>query len=304
LISFRYHVVSIVAVFLALALGVVVGTTVVNQGIIDDLKSRTDAAVKNAENLRTELEVVRAQLRTVQAFGDKVVPALVGGQLTGTQVTLVTQVDVNPTEVDDMRRILEESGATVTGEVVVTNRMALSDPQWRSDLASAIGTAGSETPEQLGQEAAAAVAARLADGPGSANPDLLASLSSAGFIVIRGGASGPAGVGGPDQVVVLLAGNDRDSALDPALFLVPLASALVGASRAVAAAETQDSVDPFVQLLRADHQVDGQMVTVDNADQAPGKVALVYGLRDLLASPGNGGDYGVAAGASALLPNP
>ena len=304
MISFRYHVVSIVAVFLALALGVVVGTTVVNQGIIDDLKSRTDAAVKNGENLRKELEDVRVQLRTTQGFGDKVVPALVGGQLTGTQVTLVTQVDVNPTEVDDMRRVLEESGATVTGEVVVANRMSLTDPQWRSDLASAIGTVDSETPEQLAQEAAAAVATRLADGPGSAAPDLLASLSSAGFIVIRGGASGATGVGGPGQAVVLLAGDDRDSTLDPALFLVPLASALVGASRAVAAAETQDSFDPFVQLLRADDQVDGRLVTVDNADQAPGRVALVYALRDLLASPGNGGDSGVKPGASALLPNP
>jgi hypothetical protein len=46
------------------------------------------------------------------------------------------------------------------------------------------------------------------------------------------------------------------------------------------------------------------MVTVDNADQAPGRVALVYGLRDILASPGDGGDYGVGPGASALLPNP
>ena len=261
-----------------------------------------DAAAKNAANLRTELEDVRGQLRTEQTFENWAVPALVGGQLAGAQVTLVTQVDVNPTEVEGVRRVLEQSGATVTGEVVVTNRMSLTDPRWRSDLASTVGTVDSGTPEQLAQEAAAAVATRLADGPGSVASDLLTSLSSAGFIVIRGGASGAAGVGGPDQAVVLLAGNDRDSTLDPALF--PLASALIDASLSVAAAETQNSFDPFVQLLRADDHVDDRMVTVDNADQAPGRVALVYGLRDLLASPGNGGDYGVGPGASALLPNP
>jgi hypothetical protein len=304
LISFRYHVVSIVAVFLALALGVVVGTTVVNQGIIEDLRSRTDAAVKNGENLRKELNDLRNDLRTRDTFESVVVPALVGDQLAGSVVTLVTQSDVNPAEVEGVRRVLEESGATVTGEVVVTNHMSLTEARWRSDLASAVGTVDSGIPEQLAEEAAVAVAARLADGPGSADPDLLSSLSSAGFIVIRGGASGAAGVGGPGQAMVLLAGNDRDSTLDPRLFLVPLASALVGASRAVAAAETQDSFDPFVQLLRADDRVDGRMVTVDNADQSPGRVALVYGLRDLLASPGSGGDYGVKTGASALLPNP
>jgi Copper transport outer membrane protein, MctB len=304
LISFRYHVVSIVAVFLALALGVVVGTTVVNQGIIEDLRNRTDAAATNAENLRKEVDDLRNQLETDQAFENRVVPALVDGQLAGSQVTLVTQSDVDPAEVEGVRRVLEESGVTLTGEVVVTNRMSLTEARWRSDLAGAMGTVDSGIPEQLAQEAAVALAARLADGPSSVDPDLLNSLSSAGFIVITGGASGAAGVGGPEQSVVLLAGNDRDSTLDPGLFLVPLATALVGASRVVAAAETQDSFDPFVQLLRADGQLDGRMVTVDNADQAPGRVALVYGLRDLLASPGNGGNYGVKPGASALLPNP
>jgi hypothetical protein len=304
LISFRYHVVSIVAVFLALALGIVVGTTVVNQGIIEDLRNRTDSAATNAENLRKELADLRGELAISQSFENRIVPALVAGQLAGNQVTLVTQQDVDPAEVEGVRRALEESGATVTGEVVVTNRMSLTEAPWRSALASAMGTVDSGIPEQLAQEAAASVAARLADGPPEVDSDLLNALSSAGFIVIRGGASGAAGVGGPGQAVVLLAGNDRDSTLDPALFLVPLASALVGASSAVAAAEIQDSVDPFVQLLRADGQVDGRMVTVDNADQAPGRVALVYGLRDLLASPGNGGDYGRGPGASALLPNP
>ena len=45
-------------------------------------------------------------------------------------------------------------------------------------------------------------------------------------------------------------------------------------------------------------------VTVDNADQAPGRAALILGLRNLLTSPGSGGDYGVKAGASSLLPKP
>src|SRR5438876_572478 len=44
LISFRYHVVTIVAVFLALGLGVLAGTTVLDQGLVKNLKARTDAA--------------------------------------------------------------------------------------------------------------------------------------------------------------------------------------------------------------------------------------------------------------------
>ena len=44
MISFRYHVVSIVAVFLALALGVVVGTTALNGPITTDLRNKVDTA--------------------------------------------------------------------------------------------------------------------------------------------------------------------------------------------------------------------------------------------------------------------
>lgn len=304
MISFRYHVVTIVAVFLALALGVVVGTTVVNQGIIEDLRSRTDSAVKNAENLRKEMENLRNQLDTDRTFEEAILPTLVADQLTGTQVILVTQQDVNASQVEGVRRVLEESGASVAAEVVVTNRMSLTNAQWRSDLVAALGTVDSGIPEQLAQEAANAVAARLAEGPVSFAPDILDALHSAGFIVIRGGAAGTAGVGGPGQVVVLLAGTNQESVLDPSLFMAPLASALVGVSTPVAAAETRDAVQPFVQLLRTDSQVDGHLVTVDNADQTAGRVALVYGLRDLLASPGEGGDYGVKPGASALIPRP
>jgi Copper transport outer membrane protein, MctB len=59
-----------------------------------------------------------------------------------------------------------------------------------------------------------------------------------------------------------------------------------------------------VTLIRKDESMDGHLVTVDNADQIPGRVALVFGLRDLLATPGKGGDYGVKDGASSILPKP
>ena len=35
MVSFRYHVVSIVAVFLAIGLGILMGTTVVRQGVVE-----------------------------------------------------------------------------------------------------------------------------------------------------------------------------------------------------------------------------------------------------------------------------
>jgi hypothetical protein len=169
-------------------------------------------------------------------------------------------------------------------------------------MASALQTVDSAIPEQLAQEAANAVAARLADGPApDGQEDLLDALDAAGFVVIRGGAAGTEGIGGPNQAMILLAGTERDPALDPQLFLMPLANALVQEQRHVAAAETEGTVAPFVLPLR-ESDLDGRLVTVDNADQMSGRVALVWALGDLIASPGSGGDYGVKAGASSLVP--
>ncbi|MFN2589454.1 MAG: copper transporter, partial [Actinomycetota bacterium] len=55
MISFRYHVVTIVAVFLALIIGVLLGTTVVKQSVIDDLRRRADTALNATDRLRADV---------------------------------------------------------------------------------------------------------------------------------------------------------------------------------------------------------------------------------------------------------
>ena len=44
MIPWRYHLVSIMAIFLALGLGVLVGTTVINPGLVKNLSSQTERA--------------------------------------------------------------------------------------------------------------------------------------------------------------------------------------------------------------------------------------------------------------------
>ena len=52
MINFRFHLVSLVAVFLALTVGIVVGATIVNQAIVDGLNHRIDRVEKNADTQR------------------------------------------------------------------------------------------------------------------------------------------------------------------------------------------------------------------------------------------------------------
>jgi len=304
LISFRYHLVSIVAVFLALALGVLVGTTVVNQGVINDLTNRTNSASKRAADLRKQVGDLQTQINRLNSFSSIVEPLLVDNQLNGTPVVMVTQEGVDASEVDGVRKVLGDAGANVLAELVVTGRMALADEGSRAAMARLLGDPSSATPDQLTHAAAVGLGTRLAEGPGADGIDLLDGLRTAGFVAIRASSTPVASIGGADQVMVLLSGGRAAPPLDPTLFLQPLAQTLVTASQPVAAAETVDTVYPFIPLLRSDSSVDGHLITVDDADQLPGRVALVLGLRDILLSPGNGGDYGVKDGAATLIPKP
>jgi hypothetical protein len=303
LISFRYHLVSIVSVFLALALGVLVGTTVVNQGVIGQLNDQANAATKRSRDLETQVADLQEQLEDVGTFATAVEPLLVEGQLTGSEVVMVTQEGVDAGHLERVRQALQDAGGKVVAELVITRRMALTEEAARSEIAGLVGSSQPSDPVALAETAAQRLASRLTAGPISAEPDLLDGLRTAGFLVMRGGGTAQ-DIGTRFQSVVLLAGGNDPRVVDPARFLQPLATSLVESARPLVAAETTETALPFVTLIRNDGALDGDLVTVDNADQIPGRVAIVLGLRDLLASPGRGGDYGVKDGASAILPMP
>ena len=305
MISFRYHLVSLVAVFLALALGILVGTTVVKQGFIDRVTSEANQALKTSGELRKTVNDQAAELSAWAQFGRVIEPLLVKGQLQGNEVVLVTVEGVDVGEVEDVRKALEDAGAAVVAVLVVTPRMALADQSSKADLAGLLGDPGDAgSSETLSQRAATELGLRLADGF-SGTGDLLQELIADRFVGLRGGTEKSlSDIGGSAQSVVVLSGGSAPLPVEPKLFLQPLVGSLAAASRPVVAAETLRTIYPFAPLVRSDGSLDARVVTVDNADTLPGQVAVVLGLRNLLLSPGSGGDYGQKDGASGLLPNP
>jgi hypothetical protein len=304
LISFRYHLVSIVAVFLALAVGILMGTTVIKQGIIDQLNQQANRALRSSGALRQQVSQLQSEVAALNRFMTQAQPQLIAGKLAGREVVLVTMEGVDPSEVDGVRKALQQAGATVVAELVATSRMGVPDQKSESDLEAAIGaTTSPSTPADLSAEAATVLAQRLAAGPDPSGPDVLRQLISGGFLALRPVANGdPTEIGSSIQADVVLSGGSAQPSVDPASFLVPLTAGLVAASQPVVAAEAQDPAYDFVSLIRADGALDKHLVTVDDADAVQGQVAVVLGLSALLVSPGNGGDYGVRDSASSILP--
>lgn len=303
MISFRYHLVSIVAVFVALAVGILVGGTLLNSGFESGLKSQVTGLSNSLAAQRTEIRALQTELSASSAAGKQMALLLMQERLTGEPVVLVADAGVDASEVAAVRQALSQAGATLQGVVVL--EPTLSDPGSQAQLAQAVGLPPSTSEGTLATTTAKALGRRLLEGAPISGDDPLATLGDAGFVRVNDAAKGGLkAVGGPGQSVIFLAGAPVP-AVDTQRFVQPFLQTLVEDGRPVAAGEPTAATgdQSYLTAIRGDGTLDGTMVTVDNIDQLPGQVAMVLGLEDLIQT-GAGGDYGDKCGSCTLLPRP
>lgn len=304
MISFRQHVVTIVAIFLALALGLLAGSAFIQPRLVDQLQARVDEQVGTIDGLREKVSEANAQMAFEEAFADSAMQHLVHDRLLGRTVVIVAQDGVEEEVVTRSEQALTQAGA----EVVALRARETLRPESEEDqaaLATLLRLPGVD-PAELPVRTAEAIADRLAeDGRKDLGSDVLHDLLDAGHLVPIGpGVSDGTldEIGGTEQIVVVLGGGQTEEPLMSAdEFAVPLTERLTELGLPVAAGESAITVLPFVNVLRAGGL--GGLVTVDDLDHSMGGAALVLGLEGFL-STGVGGDYGVKDGAVPLPPVP
>src|SRR5438270_2361468 len=139
MLNLRYHVISLVAVFLALGIGVIMGVTVINRGIVDQLQKRLDGVEASDRKTRRENDRLSTQLRTWDRFVDQARPDLLAGQLRGVPVLLVGVDGIDRKPVADLRSQLTDAGATVEGTLWLTDKLNLHSQADANALADALG---------------------------------------------------------------------------------------------------------------------------------------------------------------------
>jgi copper transport outer membrane protein MctB len=120
-INFRYHVVSLTAVFLALAIGLVVGTAALNGPVADSLRDQVTAVSRDNSNLRDQQNQYRDELNRAQEFATEVSPALLNGKLAGRRILIVALPNTQD-YVDQVISMLTVAGAKVTAKVTVQDK--------------------------------------------------------------------------------------------------------------------------------------------------------------------------------------
>jgi hypothetical protein len=304
-INLRYHIVSLIAVFLALGTGVVMGATVIDRAIVDSLNDRVNRVERSVKATQAENSRLNGELQTVRDFADQAREEIGRDQLREVPVLVLAVEGVDRKPVDALRQSLLGAQSNVVGTVWFTAKMRLESGGDVQALATALNTAPGD-PDALRTMALARIAAAI--GGGSADPNLLPALSAAGFIAYD--PPPPPLSGGLDTIAVpgarLVLVSGAGARVGDDVLAVPLAEALSTAGLPIVAAEAgQDSPGGrgvFVGLLRGDNEVGSRLSTVDDLESSMGQAAVVLAVDDLGA--GRTGHFGVGPGAQRLLPAP
>jgi len=305
MINFRFHLASLVAVFLALAVGVVMGYGILGQPTVSGLQSRIDTVEANAEGRRLENEQLRTDLDRANAALDESSPFSVTDRLLGVSTVVVAVRDVGDDAVQRIVTLARRAGSSASGVVWLENKLSLESKEDAKALADVLGLPASTKRAALRTQTWTTLGDRLAAGGGSGQ-DSLSALVDAGFVSVEGlGATDAAlaEVGGSGTRVVLAIGSSGGVPAHSVVAGFAAAAVQAGVPLVVGEVFAEDSGgergDALSPILD-DDALAAEVTTVDDLEWSPGGVAAILGLADLGRSVV--GHYGYGNGASRLLP--
>jgi len=310
-IDFRYHLVSIIAVFLALAIGIVIGSTSVLKGAVLSGLQKTSAAEKSRiDSLYAQNSQLKQQLNAAESFATASEHVLLDGLLAGQRVVLVEAPGAPGSVINGVQNALTTAGATVTGQVLFQTQFfstgAASDlDTLNRQLTPAGMTLRAGSPQaQAGQLIASAILTQdqaLAGSAESADQAILSGYAAAGYL---SASPRPADRATLAVVIIPASPASTNDANVASQTLVTLAQQLNQADSGTVVAGQLSGSGPgsAIDVMRAGGR-GGHVSTVDNADTATGQVVVAQALYEQQAD-GRSGSYGALPGASAAGPSP
>ena len=303
MVNFRFHLVSLTAVFLALAAGITIGAGVVDRATVDQIERRLTDVDARRQATNEENDRLRLDLGRWTQFGEELGDRPLQGRLNGVSVFVVGTTGIEGGTLDALRSSITAAGATLDGTILFTGKWSLANDEDAVELAAVLDVPATPQPDALRETGIAVVADAWTNGDGGA---LVAALVARGFLQFQPGPIEAVPL--PElprqgSTFVIVSGDGAD--VEPAALAQPLVTDLSDADlRILAVQPVRPTADPpeegedepapeFVAALRADDGVAGRISTVDNVDDYRGRTAAVLALAEL--QSGRRGHYGFAA---------
>lgn len=283
--NLRYHVASLVAVFLALTVGLLLGTVVAERGTLDEgSRAMVEDLQRQFKALQTENTRLSKDLGRAAAFGADVAPALVAGRLQDLTVAVVVNAG-RGNGLSALVDVLEHAGATPVVYTLEASALGLGEavPEGLPVLMG--GGFTTQGPGPASQAFIDAVAVRLAEEWSSAGSRPVTELFvRQGLLSVRGDTEAKAA----DRCVSMSAFDG-----EPDAFARAVMAAFDDAGRTAVAAEASTQATGV-----AADAADAGLSAVDHVDTPQGAVSLVW-----LLSGEEVGYFGFGQGAKASYPD-
>lgn len=330
MINFRFHIVSLTAVLLSLGIGLVLGTTFLDDATINGLERQLSGLEHDLDRAQARNDDQQARLGAFEDEADQLQEQLgerlYAGLLESEPVLVVSTRGVDGSWVESVVASLRQADANVLGVWWLTDRLVLDDESEVEDLSAALELSTDDT-DRLTRDLEMQLASVLfgaADAgsegevtgavpTGPAEPALLARLRESGFVEYQL----PEGTDGdvvrlPGSGLRIVVVDGPDASVPVREVLVPVLSDLAsdGSVPVVATQPTimaGDDVDEetqpqLVTAIRADDTLRDRLSTVDNLDSVSGRTATVLATVDAVPGAPVVGRYGRGDGADRLLP--
>ena len=320
MIDFRYHIVSLISVFLALAVGIALGAGPLKETIGDTLTGQVQQLRDEKDALRTELDGSASALKDSQTYIDAAGPQLLDGTLSGRRVAVIALGEVPDETRTALDERLDQSGATVTAHVTLTDTWT--DPDVRTFRQALVGQlttyldpapATDATVET--QLASALVQSLVTADP--ANPDVLSSdagtlleaLSSSEnkdttLVTVADPVTVPADAIVVVSVPVEPAADGATPSPDPATSTVDAQLAVLTAAQQLSTgavlADGPRGKGSLTDAILADGDLAARLTTVSGTDVVTGQINVPLALANRIA--GTNGHYGFGDGETPLPP--
>src|ERR1700756_403200 len=200
MISLRQHALSLAAVFLALAVGVVLGSGFLSDTLLSSLRDEKRDLYSQINGLNDQKNALNEKLSAANNFDNQLAGRLVHDALGGKSVVVFRPPDAKDDDVAAVSKFIGQAGGTVTGTVSLTQEFvdANSAEKLRTVVNSSILPAGQQLSTKLvdqGSQAGDLPGIAMLSNPNPAVPPVddpqrdtvLASLRDTGFIAYQPG---------------------------------------------------------------------------------------------------------------------
>src|SRR5699024_9883893 len=120
-ISLRQHAISSAAILLALAIVVVLGSSVLCGNLLSGLTNDKEDLQSQVHDLQSQTNSQNLQLQSAAAFDSSIAGRVVGGTLADRTVVVFTTPSATPDNADRAVALISAAGGTVTGQVGLTD---------------------------------------------------------------------------------------------------------------------------------------------------------------------------------------